>query len=106
MIIAVDFDGTIIEKCCYPETHYKLKPFCRSALNILARNNKIVLCTARYGWYYWYCLLWIRLHKLPIYISIHRKPVADVYIDDKNFNCKEINWLDIVKQFIYQENQI
>ena len=97
MIIAVDFDGTIIEPIKYPDTNYVFKQDAEEALNILAETNTLILCTARYGWYFRSATKFIKKHKLPIKIC-KRKPVADIYIDDKNFGCHNIVWKDILNQ--------
>lgn len=97
MIIAVDFDGTLIEDIQYPSTDYILKPGVEEVINNLVKNHTIVLCTARYGWYFWDAVQFIQKIKLPILIQ-QGKPVADIYIDDKNLNCSRIDWYEILDQ--------
>lgn len=97
MTIAIDFDGTIIENVKYPALRYKFKPHAKQVLTRLAKHHKLVLCSARYGWYMIYGILFIKYHKLPIHIHFG-KPVADVYIDDKNLDSEKIDWLEIEKK--------
>lgn len=102
MIIAVDFDNTLIEKVKYPSIkNYKLKKNVKNTLEELSRHNKLILCTSRHGWYFIPAVLFIKKHKLPIKIH-YGKPSADIYIDDKNLGCKGIDWLEI-KELILKE---
>ena len=41
MIVAVDFDNTIIEPVKYPDTSYKLKENCKEVLNRLNKKGYI-----------------------------------------------------------------
>ena len=41
----------------------------------------------------------ILAHNLPIEVPKMRlKPVADLFIDDRNLDCKEINWKEIIQK--------
>lgn len=107
MTIAVDFDRTLIEDIEYPDNNYKLKKNAFEVINKL--NNeyeiKFILNTQRYGWYFWSAVRFIRRNKLPIKIKLTlHKVKADLYIDDKNINCKGIDWLEIEKAIIKEMN--
>lgn len=105
MTIAVDFDGTIIEEIKMPVNKqlflpfnkYKIKDNCIETLNKYKENNiKVIINSSRYGWYRLLMYIFIKKYKLPIICKLRRyKPIADIYIDDKNLGCKEINWYEI-----------
>ena len=99
MIIAIDFDGTIVEDNKYPCIKYKFKEYAKEAINNIAKKHNLILCTARYGWYILPAIWFIRKNKLPIKIY-KGKPYADIYIDDKNLGCKDINWKNIEKELL------
>lgn len=106
MIIAIDFDGTIIEKINYPELRYKLKPFAREVINKISKKHRCVLCTSRYGWYKAYAFYWLYKNNIEIHIGKPiGKPRADIYIDDNNLESKEINWIKIYKEIKIKEAQ-
>ncbi len=99
MIIALDFDNTIIENAPYPSLKYKLKPDIEETIRHFTKDNIFVLNSARYDWYRIPAIFFIKKHKLPIKTPIfNRKIQADIYIDDKNIFCKEVNWKEIAKE--------
>lgn len=100
MTIGIDFDGTMIEEVTYPSTEMKPFPYALSSIKKLARmGHKMVLCSARYGWYRELAHGFIMAHNLPIEVPKSRlKPNCDIYIDDRNIFCDGINWLKIVNE--------
>lgn len=95
MIIAVDFDGTIVEHE-YPRIG-KEKPFAFYTLKKLqAEGHQIILWTSRQGSALDEAVDFCRRHGVEFYAvnknfpeeiwdgSIGRKIVADIYIDDRN----------------------
>ena len=97
MIIAVDFDGTIVEDR-YPEIGRE-KPFAVQTLKMLAeQRHLIVLWTVREGRSLENALAWCRERGLEFYAvnkaypeeqtgddaSTSRKLNADIFIDDRN----------------------
>lgn len=104
LLVAVDFDGTIVKlkpKFTF-DLNYELYENCSEVLNRLRlKDVDFVLNTARTGVRKLLAILYIKTHRLPIKSNIsNSKPSADIYIDDKNLECKEINWLDIEKQIL------
>lgn len=97
MIIAIDFDKTLIEPLRHPLKGYKLKPHAKEVIEELSKNGHVfVLNTARYGKYRRSAVKWIKKQKLPIDTkNHHRKAQADLYVDDSNIFCTNIDWLEI-----------
>lgn len=99
MVIAVDFDGTIVEHR-YPEIG-KEKPFAIDCLKALAaQGNQLILYTVREGELLEQALSFCKERGLTFYsvnsnypngwqfsadTGIAPKVLADVYIDDRNF---------------------
>lgn len=97
LTVAVDFDNCLIERAQHPLKNFKLKPNAKEVIN---KYNNIgvtfILNTARYGRYLVPAILFIRKEQLPIKVKLSLSKIsADVYIDDNNIFCKEINWLEI-----------
>lgn len=106
MIIGVDFDGTIVKEVPFPVLKYEFIDNAKYIINKLYKEgNKFILCTARYGWYIIPAYIFIIKNKLPIKLY-YGKPEADIYIDNKNLGCKDINWLDIYKEVKQYEKYI
>ena len=95
MIIAVDFDGTIVEHK-YPEIG-KEKPFAIQTLRTLQREgNKVILFTSREGELLDDAIAFCHDRGLDFYAVNSNQPadalfprqtskvIADVYIDDRN----------------------
>lgn len=99
--IAVDFDGTLID-FVYPikSSDFKLKPNAKEVINRLHKKGiNFILYTARYSLMRWKAIRFIKKEKLPIKTSIfNRKPIADIYIDDKNLYMNKVNWLNIERK--------
>ena len=105
MVIAVDFDGTIVEYK-YPEIG-KEKPFAIQTLRTLQREgNKIILFTSREGELLDDAVAFCHERGLDFFAVNSNQPanalftrqtskvIADVYIDDKNLGGLP-EWPDI-----------
>ena len=96
MIIAVDFDGTIVEHK-YPEIGNEL-PFATSTLRMLAeKNHRLILWTVRHGELLKEAVDWCRERGVEFYAVNKNFPEeivdnehgfckvnADLFIDDRN----------------------
>lgn len=96
MIIAVDFDGTIVEHR-YPQIGNEL-PFATSTLRMLAaEQHKLILWTVRRGKLLEDAVEWCRKHGVEFYAvnknfpeeilddgGCYGKINADIFIDDRN----------------------
>lgn len=106
MLLAIDFDGTIVDFADTPfTTKYKFKENCKEVIERLSKNHELVLNTSRFGIRRFYAIRFIHKNKLPIKIPLFsRKVVADIYIDDKNLECEQIDWL-IIEKLINQRSK-
>lgn len=96
MIIAVDFDGTIVEHR-YPKIGEEI-PFATEALKMLIKDNhRLILWTVREGRLQDEAVEWCRQHGVEFYAvnrdypeeeanhnGFSRKIKADIFIDDRN----------------------
>lgn len=100
MTIGIDFDGTIVEKADFPSTEMKPIPNAIPCIKKLGQmGHKLVLCSARYGWFREIAAQFIHQQGLPVEVSKTRlKPNCDIYIDDRNIFCDGINWKKIVNE--------
>lgn len=105
--IAIDFDKTLVEDAPFPSYDYELKPNAEKVIRRLVnRGHKFVINTARYGWYRIPAILFCKKHKLPVTFHLfNKKEVADFYIDDRNIDCKKINWLTIYRKILIKEKE-
>lgn len=107
MIIAVDFDGTIVENA-YPEIGEPMPGAIICIRYLKGKGHTIIINTCRAGKYVEEAIRWLRKYDIPFdfinendparvaqYGEDTRKISADVYIDDKNIFCHSINWFDI-----------
>lgn len=102
MVVAVDFDGTLVKPVPYPEMCYELND---NAETVIRRLNEkgvtFVLFTARYGWWRLPAIRCIKKNKLPIKILWrNKKPRADLYVDDHNIFCDKIDWLEVEQEIL------
>lgn len=106
MIVAVDFDGTLVENTDFPELKYKLKQNAKDVILRLSKKNiKFLFFSARHGWYRIPAILFIKKEKLPIKILLfNKKPFANLYIDNQNIFCEQIDWLKIEKEIERKAN--
>lgn len=97
MVIAVDFDGTIVEHR-YPKIG-KTLPFAFETLkSLVEEGHLLIMWTYRSGKYLDEAVEFCKKNGLEFYSvnknnpnekynsSISRKILADIYIDDRNFN--------------------
>ena len=108
LIVAVDFDGTLIDFVePYYSTDFKLKPNAETVLDALSKQDVVfVLNTSRYSWMRLKAIRFIKKNKLPIKASLfNKKPVADLYIDDKNIYCDKIDWLEIQNEIVKKKEE-
>lgn len=110
MVIVVDFDGTIVDSK-YPNI-MGLKEGAKEVINkYFNLGHEIIINTCRSGKFEGdaqmvlddngikYTYINSNLPRLiEKYGADCRKISGDVYIDDKNIGCKEINWNEIDKQ--------
>jgi hydroxymethylpyrimidine pyrophosphatase-like HAD family hydrolase len=114
MIIAIDFDGTIVEHR-YPAIG-KTIPFAFKALKALqARNHRLILWTYRSGRQLDEAVEFCRSHGIEFYAvnknypeevwsaEDSRKILADLYIDDRNLGGLPA-WPDIFKLICPEED--
>ena len=107
MIIAIDFDGTIVEQK-YPSIG-KIRPFAFETLKALqAKNHQLILWTVRSGALLEQAVEFCRSHGIEFYAvnknypeeewneNNSRKIIADIYIDDHNLNGLP-SWGEIYK---------
>lgn len=124
MIIAVDFDGTIVEHC-YPKIGTEI-PFATATLKMLVKEkHRLILWTVREGYLLKEAVDWCRERGVEFYavnrdypeeVTTHtgfsRKIKADIFIDDRNLGGLP-DWGTIYQMIqekltyedLYQENQ-
>ena len=102
MIVAIDFDNTLVQPIEYPCTRYELAEHARDVIERLSKKGvQFVLCSARFGWYRLPMLWFIWRSGLPIKCTLFgKKPMADIYVDDRNIYCNGVNWLDVEKEIV------
>lgn len=112
MIIAIDFDGTIVEHC-YPEIGPEILGACRTIRDLYAAGHKIIIWTCRTltipepGIHE--MIAWLNLNQVPYHAinsnvfgaSFYSMPkvYADVYIDDRNFGGFP-GWYEVRKELL------
>ena len=103
MVIAVDFDGCITDRNCFPDIS-ELRPHVVEAIkNLQAHGHTCILWTCREGIYLEKAISYLHEHDINLsgynfspYQLQSRKIVADVYIDDKNvFMVDNVDWYKI-----------
>jgi len=113
MVIAIDFDGTITTKNCFPEIS-ELRPGAKEVIHDLqAHGHKCILWTCREGPYLDKARQFLNDNGIymdgynfsPYHIQ-SRKIVADIYIDDKNvFMVDDVDWAKI-EEYILSLNKV
>lgn len=104
--IAVDFDGTITNDSPYPIMG-KLRKHCKEALDALTQHGyTITLWTCRTGFFLTEAIDFIMDNQLPINLPepTNGKIEADIYIDDRNPWRKEIDWQEIERSILDEQN--
>lgn len=106
-VVAIDFDGTITKNSPYPIMG-ELRENCKEAIDFIRKNNTVVLWTCRCGKFLDEAINFLNENKIVIdFVNCidssnrdkPRKLNADIYIDDRNIFCQEINWLQIKQYF-------
>lgn len=105
MIISVDFDGTITKAAHPDEVGFnQLRPHCKEVMSLLSLLGvKFLLLTGRESRYISEAVQLCERWGLPIdteYPNIKRS--SDFYIDDKNIDTKEIDWIKIYNKIVYK----
>ncbi|MBR4397338.1 MAG: hypothetical protein IKS93_05740 [Methanobrevibacter sp.] len=112
MVIAIDFDGCLTTKNCFPEIS-ELRPYALEAVhNLQAAGHKCILWTCREGYYLDKAREFLNTNGIEMdgynfspYQLQSRKIVADVYIDDKNvFMVDDVDWKKI-EEYILSLNK-
>ncbi len=110
MIIAVDFDGTIVENA-YPEVGKPMKNAVKALRYFKEQKHTIIINSCRAGDYLDDMTHYLLYNDIPFdfinendpkrtsqYGSDTRKISADIYIDDKNIFCHSIDWDEIMRE--------
>lgn len=112
MVIAIDFDGTITTKNCFPEIS-ELRPHVVETIkNLQAHGHKCILWTCREGPSLDRARQFLNENGIKMdgynyspYMLQSRKIVADVYIDDKNvFMVDDVDWYKIEEYILSLNN--
>lgn len=112
MVIAIDFDGTITTKNCFPEIS-ELRPYAKEAIkHFQEAGHKCVLWTCREGQSLDRARQFLNENGIKMdgynyspYMLQSRKIVADIYIDDKNvFMVDDVDWLKIEEYILSLDN--
>lgn len=106
-IVAVDFDGTITKNSSYPIIG-QLREHCKETIDFIRKKNIVVLWTCRCGKFLNEAINFLDENNIAVdFVNCinssnrdkSRKLNADIYIDDRNIFCNEINWLQIKDYF-------
>lgn len=109
-VIAIDFDGTIVDRAKYPKIG-NLKPNVVESIQKLQNAGYICfLWTCRQGKELVNAIKFLEKNGINLWgynqspydftIGSNRKVVADIYIDDCDVFCDEINWNKIVERLV------
>lgn len=108
-VVAVDFDGTITKDNKFPEVIGVVRDGCKEAIDYIRQKNKVVLWTCRCGEYLGEAIRFLQENGIEVdavnddiygkYGKTDRKIMADIYIDDKNIFCTEVDWVEIKRWF-------
>ena len=93
-LIAVDLDGTLSEGECWNEKDEPkpIKEMIDFVNSLYMKGGHIVIYTARFPSMYQMTLAWLIKHGVLFHgINMRVKIGADIYIDDKAINIKDIN---------------
>lgn len=92
-LIAVDLDGTLSEGECWSETDEPkpIQPMIDFVNSLYKKGAHIVIYTARFPNMYQMTLAWLIKHGVLFHgINMRVKIGADLYIEDKALNIKDI----------------
>lgn len=102
MTIAIDFDGTITQESNFPYLS-ELKPFAKEAISKLrSKGHKLYLWTCRAGLEFQEAVDFLKGQGIELdgYNICkceygNRKMICDLYIDDRSYPLREIDWKEI-----------
>jgi len=101
-IIAIDLDNTLAitpepvwEDTTYGEAtkiyeNLKINKKLRDAIKVLSRDNKIFIYTSRDDYYREVTIAWLCKNCVPFDWLTMKKPIYDLFIDDKVLNIKDL----------------
>lgn len=107
-IVAIDFDGTITKNSPYPIMG-ELRENCKETIDFIRKNNIVILWTCRCGKFLDEAIDFLNKNHIAVdFVNCVggsdkdevRKINADIYIDDRNIFCEEINWCKIKQYFM------
>lgn len=108
-VVAVDFDGTITKNLPFPQI--ELREGARETIEYIRKNNVVALWTCRCGEWLDEALRVLRENGF-IFDSVNclqesfrdepRKIGADIFIDDRNIFCRDVDWAKI-REFFEEE---
>jgi hydroxymethylpyrimidine pyrophosphatase-like HAD family hydrolase len=104
MIIAIDFDDTIVEDSNWPEVG-KFRYKAKEVIKELKKRHTLILWTCRYGEYLEMAIRFLKengiefdyINECPL-VPTSNKIYADVYIDDRALGGT-VDWERIAKLF-------
>lgn len=110
MIIAVDFDGTIV-KNAYPDIGAPIENAVKALRYFKEQGHTIIINSCRADYYADEMTHYLLYNDIPFdfinendpkrtsqYGGDTRKISADIYIDDKNIFCHSIDWNEIMRE--------
>lgn len=108
MNIAVDFDGTITMTNDYPNIS-ELRPYVKEAIDEIRKHgHRVYLWTCRQGKELQEAIDFLNSNGIVLdgynscdYEFGQRKMIAELYIDDRAYPCKPINWVQITSDICY-----
>lgn len=108
-VVAVDFDGTITKDNRFPGVIGVVRDGCKETIDYIRQKNKVVLWTCRCGEYLDEAVRFLQENGIEVdgvnediygkYGKTDRKIMADIYIDDKNIFCNEVDWAEVKRWF-------
>jgi ABC-type sugar transport system substrate-binding protein len=122
MIIAVDFDGTVVDHR-FPDVGPEVPGAVNSLQELVLQGHKIILWTMRSGVYLAHAVEWYAERKIPLF-GVNENPeqktwttspkaYAQVYIDDAAVGCPLIirtsfkrpcvNWAVVMESFMLHD---
>ena len=106
LVVAIDFDGTITKDYKFPHNIGVLRDGCKEAIDYIRGKHRVIIWTCRSGEHLAEAVDFLQKNGISYdginedyYIKTDRKIMADLYIDDKNIFCQEIDWFKIKEYF-------
>ena len=112
MNIAVDFDGTVTMNNCYPKID-NIRPYVKEVINKLReKGHKLYLWTCRQNKELEDAIEFLNDNEIYFdgynrcdYEFGNRKMIAELYIDDRSYPIREIDWLEIYEYITNEKFQ-